>query len=98
MSCLCLGDFLTKSRGVVLDDASDALLIVHVREALPGTFHQVLLRPLLLSLFTLEKSLQTDTMYQFIMSKKSNENDVLIKVVQTRLTQNSLLTRSCLFP
>jgi hypothetical protein len=67
---LCLGDFLTKSHGVVLDDANEALLIVHVGDAVPGTFHQVLLRPLLLSLFTSEKSLQTDTMYQLIMSKK----------------------------
>ena len=66
---MCLADFLTKSRGVVLDDASEALLVVHVADAFPGTFHQVLLRPLLLSLFTPEKSLQTDTMYQFIMSK-----------------------------
>jgi hypothetical protein len=30
---------------------------VHVADAFPGTFHQVLLRPLLLSLFTPEKSL-----------------------------------------
>jgi hypothetical protein len=52
---VCLGDFLTKSRGVVLDDASEALLIVHVGDVFPSTFHQVLLRPLLMSLFTPEK-------------------------------------------
>ena len=63
LSCPCLGDFLTKSLGMVLDDANEALLVVHVGNAFPSTFHQVLLRHHLISLFTLEKFLQTNTMY-----------------------------------
>ena len=77
---------------VALDHGLDARLVVHVLDEFLGSFvsHRICLG--LVSLLAYKKILHIDAMYPVIISRMSNQCDVLRNVEQERLTQSLALT------
>lgn len=70
VSCVFLGDLLSKLRPVVGYDGLDAHLVMHVGDEFFTGFGSHLVRPGLKSLIASEISLHTNAMYPFIISRK----------------------------
>ena len=87
---------LSKNFHVVLDHGLDARLVGHVLDEFPGSFVSYSIRLGLVSLLTSKEIMHIDAMYPVIISRMSNQCDVLSNVVRERLTHNSALTRSAL--
>ena len=86
----------SKNFRVVLDHGLDARLVVHVLDEFLGGFVSHSIRLGLISLLASKEILHIDTMYPVIISRMSNQCDVLSNVVRERLTQSSALTRCSL--
>ena len=95
-SCRPFRDPLCKNFCVVLDHDLDARLVVHVLDEFLGGFVSHSIRLGLVSLLASKEILHIDTMYPVIISRMSNQCDVLSNVVRERLTQSSALTRCAL--
>ena len=95
-SCRPFRDPLSKKFRVVLDHGLDARLVVHVLDEFLGSFvsHSICLG--LISLLASKEILYIDVMYPVIISRMSDQCDVLSNVVRERLTQSSALTRCAL--
>jgi len=78
---------------VVLDHGLDARLAVYVLDEFLGDFVSHSINLCLVSLLLSKEILYIDAMYPIIISRMSNQCDVLSNVVQERLTQSSALTR-----
>ena len=79
-----------------LDHGLDARLVVQVLDEFLGGFVSHSIRLALISLLASKEILHIDTMYPVIISRMSNQCDVLSNVVRERLTQSSALTRCAL--
>ena len=95
-SCRPVRDPLSKKFHMVLDHGLDACLIVHVLDEFLGGFVSHNIRLGLVSLLASKEILHIDTMYPVIISRMSNQCDVLSNVVRERLTQSSASTRYAL--
>ena len=91
-SCRTFREPHFKNFRVVLDHGLDARLVVHVIDEFLGGFvsHSICLG--LVSLFASKEILHIDVMYPVIISRMSNQCDVLRNVEQERLTQSLALT------
>ena len=95
-SCCTFRDPHSKNFRVVLDHGLDACLVVHVLDEFLGGFVSHSIRLSLESLLASKEILHIDVMYPVIISRISNQCDVLSNVVRERLTQSSVLTRCAL--
>lgn len=95
-SCVPFGDLRSKDGPVVSYDGLDARLVMHVPDEFFAAFGSHRIRPGLMSVLASKEILHTNTMYPFIISRMSNEYDVLSNVVRGRLTHSSCFTRSAL--
>ena len=95
--CRPFRDPLSKNFRVVLDHGLDARLVVHVLDEFLGGFVSHSIRLALISLLASKEILHIDTMYPVIISRMSNQCDVLSNVVRERLTQSLALTRCALY-
>jgi len=77
-------------------DGLDARLVMHVHDEFFAAFGSHRIRPGLMSVLASKEILHTNTMYPFIISRMSNECDVLSNVVRGRLTHSSCFTCSAL--
>ena len=95
-SCRTFREPHCKNFHVVLDHGLDACLVVHVLGEFLGGFvsHNICLG--LVSLLAPKKILHIDAMYPVIISRMTNQCNVLSNVVRERLTQSSALTRYAL--
>ena len=106
VSCLIFVDLRTKVGSVVCYDGLDARLVMHVLHEFITGFVSHTSRPGLIYLLASEEILHIDAMYPVIISRMSNEYDVLSNVVRGRLTHSSCFTRRygfrygniCIFP
>jgi hypothetical protein len=96
VSCLDFGDLRSKDRPVVSYDGLDGRLIMHVHDQFFTALGRHQIRPGLKPLLASEEILHIDAMYPFIISRMSNECDVLSNVVTGRLTHSSAFTRAAL--
>lgn len=95
-SCVPFGDLRSKDGPVVSYDGLDARLVMHVHDEFFAAFGSHRIRPGLMSVLASKEILHTNTMYPFIISRMSNEYDVLSNVVRGRLTHSSAVTRAAL--
>ena len=95
-SCRTFREPHSKNFHVVLDHALDARLVVHVLNEFLGGFVSHNIRLGLISLFAFKEILRIDAIYPVIISRMSNQYDVLSNIVRERLTQSSALTRCAL--
>ena len=95
-SCRTFREPHSKNFRVVLDHGLDARLVVHVLDEFLGGFVSHNIRLSLVSLLASKEILHIDAMYLVIISRMSNQCDVLSNVVRERLTQSSALTRCAL--
>ena len=91
-SCRTFREPLSKNFRVVLDHGLDARLVVHVLDEFLGGFVSHTIRLGLVSLLASKEIQHIDAMYPVIISRMSNQCDVLSNVVRERLTQSSALT------
>ena len=96
VSCLSFVDLHSKVGSVVCYDGLDARLVMHVLHEFITGFVSHTSRLGLISLLASEEILHIDAMYPVIISRKSNECDVLSNVVRGRLTHSSVVTRAAL--
>ena len=95
-SCIPFADLHSKDGPVVSYNGLDARLVMHVHDEFFAAFGSHRIRHGLMSVLASKKILHTNTMYPFIISRMSNECDVLSNVVRGRLTHGSCFTRSAL--
>ena len=95
-SCVPFGDLCSKDGPVVSYDGLDTCLAMHVHDEFFAAFGSHHIRPGLMSVLASKEILHTNTMYPFIISRISNECDVLSNVVRGRLTHSSCFTPSAL--
>ena len=95
-SCHPFRDPLSKKFHVVLDHGLDVHLIVQLLDEFLGGFVSNSIRLGIISLLASKEILYIDVMYPVIISRMSNQCDVLSNVVRERLTQSSALTRYAL--
>jgi hypothetical protein len=93
VSCLSFVDLHSKDLCVVCYDSLDARLVMHVLHEFRTCFLSHTIRPGLKFRLASEEILHIDTMYPIIISRMSNEYDVLSNVVRGRLTHNSYVSR-----
>ena len=94
--CVPFGDLRSKDGPVVSYDGLDARLVMHVHDEFFAAFGSHRICPGLMSVLASKEILHTNMMYPFIISRMSNECDVLSNVVRERLTHSSCFTRSAL--
>jgi len=80
-SCVPFGDLRSKDGPVVSYDGLDVRLVMHVYDEFFAAFGSHRIRPGLMSVLASKEILHTNTMYPFIISRISNECDVLSNVV-----------------
>ena len=80
-SCVPFGDLRFKDGPVVSYNDLDARLVMHVHDEFFAAFGSHRIRPGLMSVLASKEILHTNTMYPFIISRMSNECDVLSNVV-----------------
>ena len=87
-SCHTFRDPHSKNFSVVLDHGLGVRLVVHVLDEFLGSFvsHNICLG--LVSLLASKEILHIDAMYPIIISRMSNQCDVLSNIVRERLTQS----------
>ena len=85
-SCRTFRDPHSKNFHVVLDHGQDARLVVHVLDAFLSGFDSHSIRLGLISLLASKEILHIDAMYLVIISRMSNQCDVLSNVVRERFT------------
>ena len=95
-SCVPFGDLRSKDGPMVSYDGLDARLIMHVHDEFFAAFGSHRIRPGLMFVLASKEILHINTIYPFIISRMSNECDVLSNVVRGRLTHSSCFTRSAL--
>jgi hypothetical protein len=81
---------------MVLDDGLNVRLVMHVLQELEASFVSYPRGTSLESVVTFEEILHIDNMYPVIISRMSNEYDVLSKVMRGRLIHSSAVTRAAL--
>jgi hypothetical protein len=81
---------------MVLDDGLNVCLVMHVLHELEASFVSYPRGTSLESMVTFEEIRHIDNMCPVIISRISNEYDVLSKVVRGRLTHSSAITRAAL--
>jgi hypothetical protein len=97
-SCVSFGDLPSKEGRVISYDGLDARLVMHVLYEFFIDFGSHQSHHVLKSLLASEEILHIEAMYPFIISRMSNECDVLSNVVRGRLSHSSAFTRSTLLP
>ena len=95
-SCVPFGDLRSKDGPMVSYDGLDARLVMHVHDQFFAAFGSHRIRPGLMSVLASKEILHTNTIYPFIISRMSNECNVLSNVVRGGLTHSSCFTRSAL--
>ena len=80
-SCIPFGDLRSKDSPMVSYDGLDARLVMHVHDEFFAAFGSHRIRPGLMSVLASKEIMHTNTMYPFIISRMSNECDVLSNVV-----------------
>ena len=95
-SCRTFREPHSKNFRMVLDRGLDVRLVVHVLDKFLGVFVSHIICLGLVSLLASKEILHIDAMYPVIISRMSNQCDVLSNVVRERLTQSSVLTRCAL--
>ena len=80
-SCVPFGDLRSKDGPMVSYDGLDARLVMHVHDEFFAAFGSHRIRPSLMSVLASKEILHTNMIYPFIISRMSNECDVLSNVV-----------------
>ena len=80
-SCIPFGDLCSKDGPMVSYNGLDARLVMHVHDEFFVAFGSHRISPGLMSVLASKEILHTNTVYPFIISRMSNECDVLSNVV-----------------